>query len=559
MERRAAIAARHPSWIPTTLDRRLADAAAAFPERPLILTDDVTLTYSDVVARADAIARGLRLQGVSAGDRVALIMANVPEFVLVVFAIWRLGAAVIPVNYLFKGKELAYVINQSRCRLVITMDTFRSMNYLDAFDEIESGWRRNRFVNLPELTGMIVAGRDHPGVLGLGELEARGAADDTPLARNAALPSDPAIIMYTSGTTGLPKGVIQSHDNLSRSAYSVAHHLAYEDGRRTLTALPLYHAFALVLGLLAAPVVGGALIPQQSFDPAATLAGVQRHRASFLMLVPTMCVALLEHPDIKRYDLSSLVAVLAGGAPAPARMWQDLKTRLGLEEMFTGYGMTELSASTVLTAPDDSLALVASTVGRPLDGGDAGIPALGGVIAEYKTIDPISAADLPPGAEGELCARGPTATSGYFAKPEETAALLLPGGWVRSGDLGRIRPDGYLELTGRSKELYKSGGELVSPKEIEELFTGHPSVAQAFAVGVPDDRWGEIGCCWVVPSPGASVTEEELLALARDQLARFKVPKRIFFIEADGLPATPTGKVQKFRLIEMAKSLLDRS
>ena len=280
LARRAAIAERHPTWVPATLDARLAHAAAMYGERPFILTDDLTLTYGDVVVRSEALAKGLRRLGVRAGDRVALVMANHPEFALLVFAIWRLGATAIPVNYLFKAKELAYVIGQSRCRAVITMESFRGLDYLAAFDEIAPGWRRNEFESFPDLAAVVVAGRGGAGVQTLAEIERSGAADGQTLAPSPARPSDAAIIMYTSGTTGLPKGVIQSHDNLSRTAYGTAHHLAFEDGRRTLTALPLYHAFALVLGLLAAPFVGGAIIPQLAFDPALTFAGIQRHRAS---------------------------------------------------------------------------------------------------------------------------------------------------------------------------------------------------------------------------------------------------------------------------------------
>jgi len=558
-QRRAALAARYPGWEPATLDAFLAAAADRHPDRPLVLTDDTRITYRGVVERAEALARGLRREGVRAGDRVALIMANHPDFVPLVFAIWRLGAAAIPVNFLFRAKELAYVIGQSECRAVITMASFRGLDYLAALDEIAPGWRQGKCAAFPNLSSVIVFGADSSDPRSLDTLLARGAADNTPLEPNPASPSDSAVVMYTSGTTGLPKGVIQSHDNLARSAYAGAYHQAFEDGRRTLFSLPLYHAFALVEGLLAALFAGGAIIPQLVFDPPTMFAGIERHRATYLMLVPTMSVALVEHPDIKRYDLTSLFAVLAGAAPTPVRVWQELKDRLGVKEVFTGYGMTEVGAATTATAPDDELSMVAQTVGRPMDAGAAGIPELGGLIAEYKTVDPLTGADLPPGSVGELCSRGPTSTTGYFAKPDETAKLLLPGGWIRSGDLGRVRPDRYLELTGRSKELYKSGGELVSPKEVEDLLTGHPAVAQAFAVGVPDDRWGEIGCAWIVLSPGAGATSDELIGLARDRLARFKVPKHVLFIEATDLPTTPTGKVQKFRLVDMAKQRLQHA
>ena len=531
-ERRAALAARYPEWIATTMDAHLARVAAAYPDRPFVLTDEATLSYAEVLRQSEDIAKGLRRLGVRPGDRVALVLANVPQFVPLVFAIWRLGAAAIPVNYLFKAKELAYVIGQSRCRAVITMSTFRGLDYLAALDEIAPGWQRGDFAPFPDLSAIATLDEARPGVPTLEAIAASGAADPAPLPPNTVEPNDAAVVMYTSGTTGLPKGVIQSHDNLARSGFGGAHHLAFEDGRRILTALPLYHAFALVQGLVAALFVAGAMIPQMTFDPAQTFAGIQRHRASYLMLVPTMGVALLEHPDIDRYDVSSLIAVLMGAAPTPVWAWRSLKEKLGLSEVFTGYGMTELTSATTFTAPDDPLEMVATTVGRPLDAGIAGIAHLDDIVAEYKTVDPLSAADLPAGAEGELCARGPTATSGYFAKPKETSELLLPDGWVRSGDLGRIRPDGYLELTGRSKELYKSGGELVSPKEVEELLTGHGAVAQAYVVGVPDERWGEIGCAWIVKAPGGSVEESELIDLARGRLARFKVPKHVFFLTA---------------------------
>jgi len=549
-----ALAARYPTWVPATMDVRLADAAAQYHGRPYVLTDDIALSYHDVAARAERLARGLYGLGVRPGDRVALVMANHPDFVPLSFAVWRLGAALIPVNFLFKAEELAYVIGQSACRAVITMASFRGLDYLAALDRIMPGWPRRQFEGFPSLAAIVVAGdTERDGVLTLVTLE---TSDSAPMPPSPARPDDAAVVMYTSGTTGLPKGVIQTHDNLARSAYGGAYHLAFEDGRRILTALPLYHAFALVQGMLAALFVGGALIPQLAFDPATTFTGIARHRASYLMLVPTMSVALLEHPDIERYDLSSLISVLAGAAPTPVWVWQKLKDRLGFKEVFTGYGMTELTSATTFTAPDDDLTMVATTVGRPIDAGIAGIPERGGEIAEYKAVDPLTGDDLPVGAEGELCARGPIATSGYFAKPQETTALIMPGGWIRSGDLGRVRADGYLELTGRSKELYKSGGELVSPKEVEELLTGHPAVGQAFVVGVPDDRWGEIGCAWIVLSPGASSTAEELIDLARQNLARFKVPKHLFFLAAAELPTTPTGKVQKFRLIEMAKQRL---
>jgi fatty-acyl-CoA synthase len=235
-------------------------------------------------------------------------------------------------------------------------------------------------------------------------------------------------------------------------------------------------------------------------------------------------------------------------------VWERARDELGVEEIVTGYGMTECGGATTLTLPEDPLVIHSTTVGRVKVAGVAGIDVPGAaerLMCEYKTVDPITGADLAPGAEGELASRGPTHMLGYYEKPQETAEALVDG-WVRSGDLGRVRDDGYLELTGRSKELYKSGGELVMPKEIEELLTQHPAVSQAYLVGVPDERWGEIGVAWVVTEPGHEVTAEELLLLCREKLARFKVPRQVRFLEAAELPTTPTGKVQKFMLVRRA-------
>ena len=535
----------------------MARVTAAHGDRPLVITDDGQWTYSDVQQRAEQLARGLRSCGVVPGDRVALIMANHHEFVPLVMAVWRLGAAAIPVNFLFKAQELAYVVGQSQCRVVITMDSFRGLDYLAALDEFAPGWRIGEASDFPALAQVVVHGHAPDGVLDLDGLAKLGAADETPLAPSPVDPHDTAVVMYTSGTTGLPKGVRQTHDALLRTAYSTAHHRAFEDGRRILFALPLYHAFALVEGLLAATYVGGAVIPQLIFDPTTTLAGIERHRANDLLLVPTMSVAILELPDRHRFDLSSMRSLLAGAAPTPVWVWQQLGDLFSITEVFTGYGMTELTAATTLTAPGDPLEVVSTTVGKAKDAGSAGMEDHGWEIAEYATVDPFSGELLAAGEEGELVARGPTATPGYFCNPEETAKLLMADGWVRSGDLGRVRPDGYIVLTGRAKELYKSGGELVAPKEVEAVLVEHPAVAQAYVVGLADDRWGEVGCAWLVLAPGASApSEDEIVEWCRARLARFKVPRHVLLISADQLPATATGKVQKFRLVELAKERL---
>jgi fatty-acyl-CoA synthase len=558
-ERRRALDGRVPEWRPSTLDRTLAALASEFDERPYVLSEEGSLSYSDVVRHAETFAKGLRRLGVHAGDRVALVMANHPVFVPLAFAVWRLGAVLIPVNFVFRTKELAYVFGQSGARVVITMRRFRDLDYVAMLDEMAPGWEKGPVAAFPNLASVIIHGECERDAVTVDALERIGAEDKGGLPTSPVGPFDAAVIMYTSGTTGLPKGVVQSHDNLLRSAYCQAYHQGYRDGRRTLFALPLYHAFGLVVGVLASMFCGGAVVPQLVFDPVRTFADIERFRATDALFVPTMAMALIEHPERERYDLSSLTGVLSGAAPTPARSWQELIQKLGLSEVFTGYGMTELSCATVMTESGDPLELVERTVGTPMQAGAAGVPELGGRIGEYRTVDPFSAELRPEGAEGDLVFRGPTATSGYFELPEETARLLLPGGWVRSGDLGRVLPNGYIQLTGRSKELYKTGGELVAPKEVEEVLGAHADVAQSFVVGVPDDHWGEIGVAWVVPSPGRQPSAEALQTWCKERLAKFKWPRHVFFITADDLPKTPTGKVQKFQLVKMASARLARA
>jgi fatty-acyl-CoA synthase len=445
------------------------------------------------------------------------------------------------------------------------MARFRDLDYLAMLDQLAPGWERSgggqAFPRLREVAVFSPDGGGRSGAPGLSALEQRG--DSVALAElerreRAAAPESTADVIYTSGTGGAPKGVMLSHDALLRSAYGSAWTRAFQDGRRILFALPLYHVFSYVEGMLAALFAGGAIIPQTAFDPASTLLAVERHRAHEALFVPTMTLGVLEAARAGEYDVGSLHAVMSAAAPAPVRLWRAVGEELGVSEVVTAYGMTETSAATTYTQPDGPLELVASTVGAPKHGGVAGDPALGGLLATYKTVDPITGEDLPPGTEGELAVRGPIVTNGYYEKPEETAAVLDAGGWLRSGDLGRIDAvHGHLVLTGRSKELYKCSGELIAPKEVEEVLTEHPAVSQAYLVGLPDELTGEVGCAWVVPDSADPPDPDQLIQHCRQRLARFKVPAHVIYLSADQLPTTATGKVQKFRLVEQAHARLE--
>ncbi|WP_280342023.1 class I adenylate-forming enzyme family protein [Nocardia neocaledoniensis] len=542
--------------MPRTLGDWLDLCAEQYPDRPLVITDERTLTYGEAARWSDRLADGLAALGIAAGDRVGLLMANYLEFVPLKFAIAKAGAVAIPFNYLYRTDELAYVLAQSGCSVLITMTRFGELDYLGMLDSISPGWDRGDQAALPDLTAVVQMapeGSIRSGVLTVEDLATLG--DEFVGTAATSDPGDVADMLYTSGTTGSPKGVLVTHDAVLRTAYASALTRAFEDGRRILFSLPCYHMFGYIEGLLAATMVGGAIIPQAEFHPERYFEGISRHRANDILCVPTMTVALLEYRRHRAFDLSSLTAILSGAAPAPIWLWERVRDELGVDEIVTGYGMTECGGAMTLTLPEDDLLLTAETVGRPKMAGVAGVQGTD-VLAEYKTVDPSSGEFLPVGTEGELVSRGPTAMRGFWHKPVETAAMLRDG-WIYSGDLGRVRKDGYLELVGRSKELYKSGGELVMPKEIEDLLSGHPAVSQVFAVGVPDERWGEAGCVCIVRAPGPPIGAEEVLSLCKLGLARFKVPKHVIFLAADELPTTPTGKVQKFRLVTWAQRQLE--
>jgi fatty-acyl-CoA synthase len=541
--RRDELRRHFPVWRPRTLSDWLDDCAERYGGRPMVLTDDGELSYADVATESCRLADGLAALGVEPGDRVAMIMANYAEFVAIKFAIARTGAIAVPLNYLYRGDELRFVLADAGCRVVITMTGFADLDYRATLDVMPD----------PPIAVLLdTDGRSSSGALTVDDLatlgdQNRGAADG-----RRKDPCEPGDMLYTSGTTGSPKGVLVSHDAVLRTAYASALTRAYQDGRRILFSLPCYHMFGYVEGLLSVGFVGGAIIPQTRFSAEGYFAGIQRHRATDILCVPTIAVAMIEHPARGDYDLSSLRAILCGSAPAPIWLWKQIEADFGVSEIVTGYGMTECGGAMTLTRPEDPLELTSDTVGCPKVAGPAGVPGTDQLV-QYRAVDPETGAGLPPGREGELVSRGPTTMLGYWNRPDDTAAALRHG-WLHSGDLGVVRDDGYLQVTGRSKELYKSGGELVMPKEIEDLLAADDAISQVFAVGLPDERWGEIGCVVVVPTPGAVLTEADVLATCRAKLARFKVPKRVVFYRADDLPTTPTGKVQKFRLVQQLSS-----
>jgi len=563
-QRRTLLDEHCPTWVPMTVAQSLDAGARQFPDRPLVITDKRSYSYLGIQAWSRAIGAGLISRGVRPGDRVALIMANFAEFVAIKYAVARIGAVVVSVNYLLQGKEISYILEQSESSVLITMDHFRGRNYLADLDVILPGWRtgadRASIPNLKEVIVFSVDGNSHGGVLHLEGLAAAGAETDLAELSLRERHADPAAcsdIIYTSGTTGLPKGAMLSHDMVLRSAYSSAYTRAFQDGRRIQFALPMYHVFGYVECLVACTFVGGAIVPHVAFDPREMLDAAERHVVNEIVCVPTMTLKMIEVAQDRGFDCPSLLTVFSSGGASPPTIWGDIRHFLKAPEVMTAYGMTETTASTTCTLPEGNDEHLLGSNGRLKLAGAAGDPGMNGLIARYKTIDPFTGDDLPYGVSGELLANGLVVTKGYYKKPEETAAAIGEDGWLHTGDLGTISADGYLVLTGRIKETYRCGGEMVMPKEIEDLLNTHPLVAQALVVGIPDPKMGEVGCLCVVPAKEGQPDPQELIDLCAERLARFKVPRYVVFLTDQDIPVTATGRPQKFHLAEVPKRRVD--
>lgn len=559
-ERRDALEARHPEWISRTTAQLLDAASTEFADRPFVLGDDHTYTYAEMQQWSIRLAAGLIAIGVQPGEHVAVDMANLPEKVALKFAVARVGAVTVSINFMLRHEEMHYVLDQSDASVLITMDHFRSLDYLDALDRIEPTWEtRAGGATLPRLRHIFVFGTDGPPARGrpledlvkLGEVMTDGLVLQRTRAADPHATSD---LLYTSGTTGSAKGVLLEHDAVLRTAYASAYTRAFQDGRRILFALPIYHVFGYVEATLAVLFAGGAICPQAVFNADHMLHSVSRHHIDEMICVPAMTSVILSTAREGDYDLSSLNTMFSSGAAHSQGMWTEIVDLLGVEELYTAYGQTETTASTMCTRPGDPIDRLIGTNGCVKQAGVAGEPDLGGALGVYRVVDPASGTDVAQGEIGELLVRGPLVTRGYYNKPQETAETFDAEGWLRTGDLGRFDEQGYLVLTGRRKESYRCGGELVLPSEVEAVLAGHPAVAAAHVVGVPHERMGEVGCAWIVPAGESRPVPDELIEYCAGRLARFKVPASVLFIEADELPMTVTGRVQKFRLAERART-----
>ena len=489
-------------------------------------------TYRELRVEVDAVAHGLLAAGIGKGDRVGIWAPNCPEWLLTQLAAAKIGAILVNVNPAYRTSELEYVLNQAGVRLLVTAQSHRSSDYAAMISEV-----RPRCAGLEQV--VLIGGSEWDA------LPVRDGDSEILAAASAALSSDdPINIQYTSGTTGFPKGATLSHHNILNNGFFVGELCGYTEADRICVPVPLYHCFGMVLGNLAATTHGSCLVyPAPVFEPAATLTAVTRERCTSLYGVPTMFIAELALEDFGSYDLASLRTGIMAGSPCPVEVMKQVVERMGMTEVTICYGMTETSPVSTQTRAGDPLDRRVSTVGRVH-------PHL-----EVKVVDPETGLTVPRGEPGEFCTRGYSVMLGYWEEPGKTAEAIDRARWMHTGDLAVMDSDGYLNITGRIKDMVIRGGENVYPREVEEFLYTHPDILDAQVVGVPDARYGEELCVWVRLREGATeLTAEALRQFCTGKLAHYKIPRYVHLVEE--FPMTITGKIRKVEMRERSVELL---
>jgi long-chain acyl-CoA synthetase len=496
----------------TTLGIFVRQKARRFGDKPLFITDDVVVTYADYDAHGDRLAVGLAGLDVGPGDRVAVLLSNGIELLLMYLATARRGAVTVPLNPMFTPREIEYVINNSGAKVFVT-----SAAHAAPVLALRA--------QLPSLRELVVVGDAVAGAVPFARLIAPGP----PPAPAPVDPDDVAMILYTSGTTGHPKGAMLTHAGLLDNARAVVEAVGFRETDRSLCMLPLFHVFAIAFDYLQMMTAGGSTVILERFDAGVALRQIERHRVTVLVGVPTMFVYLFQHPDRPRRDLSSLRIADTGGGPVPAWIKTEYERQIGMV-VLESYGLTEASPVVTIERP-----------GSPRRDGACG-QALPGI--ETRVVD-AGGRDVPPGELGELLVRGRNVMKGYFQMPEATRHTIVDG-WLRTGDLVREDADGHVYMVDRLKHMIICGGYNIYPKEVESVLHEHPAVLECALVGVPDPVKGEIPKACIVLRDGAQATAEEIEAFCRRSLAAYKVPRVVEFMTS--LPRTASGKVRKVAL-----------
>jgi len=522
-----------------TIPALLARAVTANPNGDAVIFREQSIrwTWREFSDQVDQLAAGLLARGISAGDRVGIWSPNRAEWLVTQFATARIGAILVNINPAYRQAELEYALNKAGVRMLITATRFKSSDYIGMLQALapelsESTPGQLRAARLPCLQSVVRMGEaPTPGMLNYASLlqPPENSVLDTITRQLDA--HDAINIQFTSGTTGNPKGATLTHHNVVNNGRFVAMAMRLGASDRLCIPVPLYHCFGMVLSVLACVSVGACMVfPGEAFDPLATMQAVSDERCTALHGVPTMFIAQLDHPDFRRFDFSTLRTGIMAGAPCPIEVMKRVVTDMHMAEVTIAYGMTETSPVSFQSATDDPLDKRVATVGRVQ-------PHL-----ECKVVD-ATGEIVPRGETGELCTRGYSVMRGYWDDDERTREAIRDG-WMHTGDLATIDADGYCNIVGRVKDMLIRGGENIYPREIEEFLFRHPKVQAVQVFGVPDPKYGEEVCAWIVLKPGQTATEDDIRTFCRDQIAHYKIPRYIRFVEE--MPMTVTGKVQKF-------------
>ena len=525
-----AVGESSPALLTETISANLDATIARFGAREALVdrAEGVRMTYAEFGAEVDRLARALHAAGLTTGDRIGIWAPNCAEWTLTQFATAKLGAILVNINPAYRTHELTYVLGQAGIRFLVIVESFKTSDYVAMVDQARP--------QCPDLEEVFVIGQQSWDAL----LARADEVTSQEVAQIAAGldPDDPINIQYTSGTTGFPKGATLSHRNILNNGYLVGEVCRYTEADRVCIPVPFYHCFGMVMGNLACTSHGSTMvIPAPGFDPALTLQAVQEEACTSLYGVPTMFIAEWSLPDFDSYDLSSVRTGIMAGSPCPASLMTQLIDS-GIDEMTICYGMTETSPVSTQTRTDDSFERKVATVGRVCSH------------LEIRIVDPVTGQTVPRGTPGEFWTKGYSVMLGYWEQPDKTAEAIVDG-WMRTGDLAVMDSDGYVQVTGRIKDMVIRGGENIYPREIEEFLYTHPDVLDAQVIGVPDAKYGEELCAWVRLRPGAAtLTAEALRGFATGQLAHYKIPRYVRIVE--DFPMTVTGKVRKVEMRQVS-------
>lgn len=526
--------------------------ATETPDHDFLIYPDrgLRLSYAEFNQRVDNMARGLMEIGVVKGSKVGVWAKNVPDWLTVLFASAKIGAVLVTVNTNYKGSEVEYIMQNADIHTMCLVNGYRDSDYVqimyDLVPELKTMPRGElRSARFSELRNVVYIGQEkHRGMYNTAELMLIGSHmgnDALHLAKAAVDCHDEVNMQYTSGTTGFPKGVMLTHHNILNNGFATGEFMGYTAADRLLTCVPLFHCFGCVLALCAVITHGSTMVMVEDFDPLKVLASIHKERCTILYGVPTMFIAELNHPMFDMFDLRSLRTGIMAGAVCPIETMNQVMDKMHCN-VISVYGLTESSPGMTATRITDSTEIRSTTVGTPYPH------------VEVKVLDPQTNLECAPGTQGEMCCKGYNIMKGYYKNPQATAEIIDENGFLHSGDLGVMDENGYFRITGRIKEMIIRGGENIYPREIENFLFKMPQIQSVEVVGLPSPKYGEQVAAFIKVNHGDTLTEEEVLLYCRGNIARYKIPKYIFFV--DEFPMTASGKIQKYRLKEVGLQTL---